>query len=113
MPFTSTSFRWLAANLVLLPFSYFNSSSVQGSRNPLADNSLLVLLVLTHYRKCVMMSESITSNNKVNVESDTVLKETSYFIDNPYSKALQNARDIECEFIFSFLTFQFCSFISY
>ncbi|XP_026446559.1 dymeclin-like isoform X2 [Papaver somniferum] len=84
-----------AANLVLLPFSYFNSSSVQGSRNPLADNSLLVLLVLTHYRKCVMMSESITSNNKVNVESDTVLKETSHFIDNPYSKALQTARDIE------------------
>ncbi|KAI3847017.1 hypothetical protein MKW92_029432 [Papaver armeniacum] len=84
-----------AANLVLLPFSYFNSSSVQGSRNPLADNSLLVLLVLTHYRRCVMMSESITSNNDVNVESDTVMKETSYFIDNPYCKALQSARDIE------------------
>lgn len=92
MPVLPSSFLWLAANLVLLPFSYFNSSSVQGSRNPLADNSLLVLLVLNHYRKCVTTSESITTN----------MKETSYFIDNPYCKALESARDIECEFVFSF-----------
>ncbi|CAA7394781.1 unnamed protein product [Spirodela intermedia] len=43
-----------AANFVLLPYYTFNyllNSSADGSRSLLADNSLLVLLVLIHYRR--------------------------------------------------------------
>nr|GMD80819.1 dymeclin isoform X2 [Ipomoea batatas] len=43
----------VAANLVLLPLSYFASSSAEASKSPLADSSLNILLILTHYRKCL------------------------------------------------------------
>lgn len=86
-----------AANFVLLPYYTFNylvSSSGEGSRGPLADNSLLFLLVLIHYRKCVLLDESV-SNKTDNVISDSSLKENTYFSENPYCKTLENARDIE------------------
>ncbi|KAF6173382.1 hypothetical protein GIB67_027077 [Kingdonia uniflora] len=84
-----------AANLVLLPFSYFASSSGEGSRNPFVDNSLLVLLILVHYRKCMTMDESMTEQFEVDATSDSLLKANSYFSDNPFCKALKNARDVE------------------
>ncbi|KAJ1423853.1 Dyggve-Melchior-Clausen syndrome protein [Sesbania bispinosa] len=46
-----------AANIVLLPFSYLASSRCEGSRSPIADSSLHVLLVLIHYHKCAIQQE--------------------------------------------------------
>lgn len=86
-----------AANFVLLPYYTFNylvSSSGEGSRSPLADSSLLVLFVLIHYRKCVLVDDFI-SNKSDNRNSNTHVRENSYFSENPYCKALENARDIE------------------
>ncbi|KAJ6816971.1 dymeclin isoform X2 [Iris pallida] len=88
----------VAANFVLLPYYTFNylvSSSADGSRSPLADNSLLVLLILIHYRKCVAMNESIADNSSEEVDSIYYSKEKAYFHDNPYCKALENALDVE------------------
>ncbi|MED6108086.1 hypothetical protein PIB30_020182 [Stylosanthes scabra] len=77
-----------AANIVLLPFSYLVSTRGDGSRNPLSDSSLHVLLVLIHHHKCVVSEDySATENNK----------ETQYFSDNPYCKALEHAVDCELD----------------
>ncbi|KAK8984258.1 hypothetical protein V6N11_029575 [Hibiscus sabdariffa] len=84
-----------AANLVLLPFNYLVSSNSEGSRNQLADFSLHVLLTLIHYHKCVVSDGSITARSDDSATSDTVSKVNTYFTVNPYSKALENARDIE------------------
>ncbi|XP_044500377.1 dymeclin isoform X2 [Mangifera indica] len=84
-----------AATFVLLPFNYLVSSSGEGSRNQLADCSLLVLLVLIHYRKCVESDESITDRSDDSAASDSLSKSNPLFSDNPYCKALENARDIE------------------
>lgn len=91
-----------AANFVLLPYYTFNyllSSSSAGARSPLAEKSLLVLLVLVHYRKCLVV-KSLTDNNMGDVDSTTYLRESSSFYENPYCKALENARDIQCETYF-------------
>ncbi|WOK97109.1 dymeclin [Canna indica] len=83
-----------AANFVLLPYYTFNyllSSSAEGARSPLAEKSLLVLLVLIHYRKCI----AVANNGLEDVDSTTYLRENSSFYDNPYCKALENARDIQ------------------
>nr|CAD1828048.1 unnamed protein product [Ananas comosus var. bracteatus] len=87
-----------AANFVLLPYYTFNylvSSGGDGQRSPLADNSLLVLLILIHYRKCVSVDEFISNNNVEGGDANAYLKDNSTFHDNPYCKALENARDIE------------------
>ncbi|KAL5712454.1 hypothetical protein ACHQM5_014691 [Ranunculus cassubicifolius] len=84
-----------AANFVLMPFNYFASASGDVSRNPLADNSLLLLLILVHYRKCVIVSEPTIDKTDDAVNMDSLLKEKSYFSDNPYCKALETARDVE------------------
>ncbi|KAK1289593.1 hypothetical protein QJS10_CPB18g01227 [Acorus calamus] len=55
------------------------SSSGEGSRSPLADNSLLVLLILIHYRKCIMVDDSIVNNGVENADPNTFIKENSYF----------------------------------
>ncbi|KAK9288143.1 hypothetical protein L1049_016591 [Liquidambar formosana] len=70
-------------------------SSSEGSRSPLADSSLHVLLILIHYRKCVVGDESITDQSDDSTTSDSLLKENTYFSVNPFCKALENARDIE------------------
>lgn len=84
-----------AANFVLLPFNYLVSSSGEGPRSPLADSSLQVLLILIHYRKCILVDESIADRRSGSATSDSLSKENTYFSENPYCKALENARDIE------------------
>lgn len=87
-----------AANIMLLPYYTFNylvSSSGEGSRSPLAAISLHVLLVLVHYRTYVVLDGSMAVNDAESVDSELCLKQESCFYDNPYSKALNNARDIE------------------
>ncbi|KAM3326597.1 dymeclin isoform X2 [Capsicum chacoense] len=82
----------VAANLVLLPLNLFASSSNEASRSPLADNSLNILLILVHYRKCLGMDHS---KDKIDYSSPDYLPKEESFFENPYCKALENARDIE------------------
>ncbi|XP_057476837.1 uncharacterized protein LOC130764551 [Actinidia eriantha] len=82
-----------AASFVLLPFSYFVSSSGEATRSPLAYSSLHMLLILVHYRKCVLATVKDRSDDSAT--SDLLLKENTYFSENPFCKALENARDIE------------------
>ena len=89
----------IAANFVLLPYYTFNylvSSSGEGLRSPLADKSLLLLLILIHYRKCIIEDESITNPNVEAIGGNSYMKET-YFYENPYCKALNSVRDVECK----------------
>ncbi|XP_061337105.1 uncharacterized protein LOC133284132 isoform X2 [Gastrolobium bilobum] len=86
-----------AANIVLLPFSYLTSSSSEGSRSPIADSSLHVLLVLIHYHKCVVSEGYSAIENHKSASSDSLLKENTYFSDNPYCKALEHANDSELD----------------
>ncbi|CAL1396566.1 unnamed protein product [Linum trigynum] len=83
-----------AANLVLLPFNYLVSSNGQGVRNPLAECSLHVLLILNYYRKCNPGDESITDTSDDSGTSDSFSKS---FVENPYCKALENMRDIDLD----------------
>ncbi|CAI9118377.1 OLC1v1019937C1 [Oldenlandia corymbosa var. corymbosa] len=82
----------VAANFVLFPLNFFVGSTGEPTKSPLADNSLNVLLVLIHYRKCVGVDYV---KGKVGYSSDSLPKEEPYFSENPYCKALQNARDVE------------------
>lgn len=91
------TFNLSTANFVLMPFNYLVSSTAQGSRSPLADCSLHVLLVLIHYRKCIVSNGSVASGDSIS--SDSLLKENSTFYDNPYCKALENASDVECKIL--------------
>ncbi|KAL6184994.1 hypothetical protein ACLB2K_041129 [Fragaria x ananassa] len=84
-----------AANFMLLPFNFLVSSSGEGSRSLLADCSLHVLLILTHYHKCVVGNEPITDKTNDTTTSNSLLKGSRYFSDNPYCKALEHATDVE------------------
>ncbi|CAN1808134.1 hypothetical protein LINPERHAP1_LOCUS25304 [Linum perenne] len=79
-----------AANLVLLPFNYLVNSSGQGARNPLAECSLHVLLILNYYHKCNMADGSTTDRSDDSGTSDSLSKSNLYFSENPYCKALEN-----------------------
>ncbi|CAI9287613.1 unnamed protein product [Lactuca saligna] len=81
------------ANIVLLPLSYFVNSSVEASRSQLADSSINILLILIHYRKCILV-ESVKNIN-ASVTSESLLKDETYFAENPYCKALENVKDVE------------------
>lgn len=81
-----------AANIVLLPFNLFVGSTGEATRSPLAENSLNVLLILIHYRKCIGMD---CVKDRGDHSSESLPKEDAYFSENPYCKALENARDIE------------------
>ncbi|CAN6439611.1 unnamed protein product [Victoria cruziana] len=112
VPFTSTAYLPIsggqsgvlqkvgsaAASFVLLPYYTFNylvSSSGEGSRSSLADNSLLILLMLIHYRKCINMDNSSLEKAEATNDANGFLKLDSYFDENPYCRALENARDVE------------------
>ncbi|XP_057992650.1 uncharacterized protein LOC110632778 isoform X2 [Hevea brasiliensis] len=82
-----------AATFVFLPFNYLASSNGEAKRNTLADCSLHVLLILNYYHKCMVGDVSVTDRSDDSAASDA--KANTYFSDNPYCKALENARDIE------------------
>ncbi|XP_075085652.1 uncharacterized protein LOC107769949 [Nicotiana tabacum] len=82
----------VAANLVLLPLNFFVSSSNEASKSPLADSSLNILLILVHYRKCLGVDRL---KDKIDYSSPDSLPKEEPFFENPYCKALENARDIE------------------
>ncbi|XP_042038260.1 dymeclin-like isoform X1 [Salvia splendens] len=82
-----------AACLVLFPINYLVSSTGEASRRLLAEDSLHVLLILCYYRKCVSVDYS--KDNSLNNSSESLLKEETYFSENPFCKALQNVMDVE------------------
>ncbi|KAL2469817.1 Dymeclin [Abeliophyllum distichum] len=82
-----------AANLMLLPFNYLVSSTGEASRSSLAENSLNILLILIHYHKCVAVD--YVKDKTDNSTSDPLPKEESFFLENPFCKAVENARDIQ------------------
>lgn len=96
---------FLAANIVLLPYNFFVSSSGEAARTTLANSSLNILLALIHYRKCVMV-ESV-KNRSEGATPESLLKEETYFSENPYCKALENTRDVECEILYLVCTVVF------
>ena len=81
---------------MLLPLNYLVSSSGEGSRSPLAESSLNVLLILIHYRKCIDGDVFVTDGSDDHAASDSSLKQNTCFSVNPYCKALENATDVEC-----------------
>lgn len=85
-----------AANFVLLPLTYFADSAKEASRSPLAESSLNILILLIHYRKCVLLNHGKDTSDGT-ATSDSSLKEDTYISENPYCKALGSAKDVECE----------------
>ncbi|XP_048497320.1 uncharacterized protein LOC104906681 isoform X2 [Beta vulgaris subsp. vulgaris] len=83
-----------AANLVLLPLNFIVGSNSEGSRSLLARSSIYILLILVHFRKRAVMDELISGRNDGDTTSDALLTENS-FCENPFCKALENARDVE------------------
>ncbi|KAF3774546.1 Dymeclin [Nymphaea thermarum] len=116
MPFTSTSYLPVpggqsgvlqkvgsaAASFVLLPYYTFNylvSSSGEGSGSSLADNSLLILLILIHYRKRIIVDNSSLDKIEPINNANGCLKVDSFFDENSYCRALENARDVEFDLV--------------
>lgn len=83
-----------AANFMLLPLTYLVSSTKEASKSPVADSSLNILLTLIHYRKCVLLKHG-KDMSVGTATSDSTLKEDTYLSENPYCKALANAKDVE------------------
>lgn len=81
---------------MLLPLSFIVSSSGEASRSLLAESSLNILLILIHFRKCIV-PEPGKSEFDNNAKADSLLIEQAYFSENPYCKALENAKDVECK----------------
>lgn len=84
-----------AATLVLLPLNYLVNNSGDGSKHPLAECSLHVLLILTNYHKPIMSDESLTDKSDDSATSESVSKGHVFSSGNTFSKALANARDVE------------------
>ncbi|KHM99295.1 hypothetical protein glysoja_033993 [Glycine soja] len=96
-PFLGAAMAQVRTNIVLFPFSYLINSSSEGSRNPIADSSLQVLLVLIHYHKCLVSEGYSVLKNQVSASSDSLPKENTYFSNNPYCRALERATDCELD----------------
>lgn len=85
---------------MLLPLNYLVSSNGEALRSPLAERSLNVLLILFHYRKCI--SDPSLKDKGDNCISDSLCKEEclpeegTFFSENPFRKAVEDVRDIEC-----------------
>uniref|UniRef100_A0A803N119 Dymeclin n=1 Tax=Chenopodium quinoa TaxID=63459 RepID=A0A803N119_CHEQI len=84
-----------AANFVLFPLNLIVGSNNEASKSLLAQNSLHILLILVHFRKCAVADDPIIGKNDGNGASDALHKEKTHFCENPFCKALENARDVE------------------
>ncbi|KAH9298090.1 hypothetical protein KI387_029772 [Taxus chinensis] len=87
-----------AASVVLLPYytySYLVNSSGEMSKRPLADNSLLLLQVLIHYHKNLPLEEASENLLEANGSDTGGSGENLRFHHNPYSRAVETAKDIE------------------
>lgn len=84
-----------AANLVLLPLNVFFGSVYEGSRYLLARISLHVLLILVHFRRYVFVDGHVMAGGDDGAALCPLSKEGMCSSENPYCKALENARDVE------------------
>ncbi|RID40173.1 hypothetical protein BRARA_J00236 [Brassica rapa] len=84
-----------AATFVLLPLNYLVNNSGDGSKHPLAEFSLHVLLIFTNYHRPIMSDESLTDKSDDSATSESVSKGHAFSSGNIFSKALTNARDVE------------------
>lgn len=91
----------LTATVLRLPYYTYNyllSSNSPTGPSPLAQNSLLLLLVLVHYRKCLLVDETIHEKLDAKGEDATaVLADADQLVLNPFCQALDSARDTECK----------------
>uniref|UniRef100_M4DFM1 Dymeclin n=1 Tax=Brassica campestris TaxID=3711 RepID=M4DFM1_BRACM len=85
----------LVATFVLLPLNYLVNNSGDGSKHPLAEFSLHVLLILTNYHKPIMSDEFLTDKSYDSATSESISKGHAFSSGNIFSKALANARDVE------------------
>lgn len=92
-----------AATFVLLPLNYLVNNSGDGSKHPLAEFSLHVLLIFTNYHRPIMSDESLTDKSDDSATSESVSKGHAFSSGNIFSKALTNARDVECEIPYLFV----------
>ncbi|KAL8048019.1 hypothetical protein ABFS82_07G036900 [Erythranthe guttata] len=88
-----TRVRSAAANLMLFPFNYLANRNGEDSKSPLAEGSPNVLLITSYYHKCILVD--YVKDKSHNSSPETLLKEETYFSENPFRKALQNVQDIE------------------
>lgn len=98
---TSFPFSFVfAANLMLLPLNYLVTSKDETLRSPLAESSLNVLLILIHYHKCTSVPSSKDKGDNISSESpcreECLPEAETYISENPFRKAVENVRDIEC-----------------
>ncbi|RID52467.1 hypothetical protein BRARA_H03061 [Brassica rapa] len=84
-----------AATFVLLPLNYLVNNTGDGSKYPLAESSLHVLLILIHYQKSILSDESMTDKSDDSATSESVSKVHVFSSGNTFTKALANARDVE------------------
>eukprot|EP00252_Welwitschia_mirabilis_P020819 TRINITY_DN5186_c0_g2_i1.p1 TRINITY_DN5186_c0_g2~~TRINITY_DN5186_c0_g2_i1.p1 ORF type:complete len:724 (+),score=122.40 TRINITY_DN5186_c0_g2_i1:15-2186(+) len=89
-----------AVSVVLLPYyytyNYFLNSHGETSKRALADNSLLLLLVLIHYRKYMAIGSTQQASHEYVDKNNSTFGERC-IEQNPYAKALEAARDIELD----------------
>ena len=88
---------------MLLPLNYLVNNTGDGSKYPLAESSLHVLLILIHYQKSILSDESMTDKSDDSATSESVSKVHVFSSGNTFTKALANARDVECEFFLFFI----------
>ncbi|MCO5600246.1 hypothetical protein L7F22_054356 [Adiantum nelumboides] len=92
-----------AAIVLRLPYytyTYLLSSNSTSGPSPLAQNSLLLLLILVHYRKCIQVDE--VAHEKIDGKGEdavAVLNDLERLILNPFSQALDSARDTDFDLV--------------
>lgn len=96
-----------AATVLRLPYYTYNylvSSKANAATSPLAENSLLLLLVLVHHCNFLQFEEVLEKKLNLKGEDAAVATEL-YRITNLFRQALNLARDTECTFSFEFGSF--------
>lgn len=92
-----------AATVLRLPYYTYNyllSSNSELGPSPLAQNSSLLLLILVHYRRCLQVDEII--HGKLDGKGEdavSVLADSDELVLNPFSQALDSARDTEFDLV--------------
>ena len=93
-----------AVTVLRLPYytySYMMKSNNASVSSPLAQNSLLLLLVLLHYRKGIYDDDNILKGLTDDNGNDAVsgLQDTFQTAINPFCQALDLARDTDCKYL--------------
>lgn len=92
-----------AATVLRLPYYTYNyllSSNSPTGPSLLAQNSLHLLLVLVHYRKSLLVDETLHEKLDAKGEDATaVLADADQLVLNPFCQALNSARDTEFDIV--------------